>query len=998
MERNSNSQSDHPAAVPQPEWRLILLRAYAQAEPAQKKKWQPRKPSDWALVFDTETTDDETQRLRFGTFQLREAERLELKGLFYDPDTTSQVEQMTMAAEAKRLKCKLFPIDEFIVKVFIPAAYRNGATIVGFNLPFDLSRIAIGFQPARPVYPRKADNHQPAVPTRTEKVDRSMVGGFTFKLSVREDQPNLRVKHLSRRAAFINFAYAGEQPTARSRRKHKQPTTRERGFFLDLKTLAAALTSKSHTLDSLAEFLEVPRKTPFHDFGREIDAEFIGYAMNDAEVTWQCYRGLMHRFEQHKLTGTLPHKIYSEAGLGKAYLREMEIRPWRQMQQDFNQKIIGAIMSSYFGGRAEVHRRREIVQALYCDFASMYPTVCTLMGLWKFVIANGMTQEDATNEIRTFLDQADVANLRHAGTWQKLRVLVQVRPDADIFPVRARYGQEQMATIGLNYLSADRPLWFTLADCVASKLLTGRAPKVIQAIRFEPKVVQNRLRPIAIAGNDEYRINPAIDDFYKRVIDLRRSVKRQLNKEKEKNADEREIKRLDSELLAQKILANATSYGVFIELNVEEFDEQNDVLKIHTATGSRKAHGSKREEPGEFFHPLLGTLITGAARLMLAITERLLIDEGLDWAFCDTDSMAFAAPEGMALGEFEKRVRRICAWFDFLNPYEQGGSILELENQNFVVDASRRKRLEPLYCAAISAKRYALFNLDRAGEPIIRKASAHGLGHLLPPYSDEGKNERDSGVRQWQEDVWKAIIKSLRSSNPLEVCLDWRDELSRPAVSQYSAATPDRLDWFKDYNKGKAYAQKVKPFNFLLEFYAKRPDEMARDHLLSSSDQIHEQPKPISPYSRDPYQMLPKIRDRVSSDPVEQKWLRTYAETLRGYHRHPETKFLHADATDSGPTQRRHIFVETIEDIGKEADKWDEDEPLGADDEFTVSYGLSLDDRKRMLAVIRSAPKRQLASAAKFSTRTIPATLTAANKLPDAKLRRLFEAASSLAD
>ena len=98
-----------------------------------------------------------------------------------------------------------------------------------------------------------------------------------------------------------------------------------RGFFLDLKTFAAALTSKSHTLDSLAEFLEFPRKTPFQDFGREIDPEFIGYAMNDAEVTWQCYRGLKRRFDQHKLTRTLPHKIYSEAGLGKAYLREMGI-------------------------------------------------------------------------------------------------------------------------------------------------------------------------------------------------------------------------------------------------------------------------------------------------------------------------------------------------------------------------------------------------------------------------------------------------------------------------------------------------------------------------------------------------------------------------------------------------------------------------------------------------------------------------------------------------
>jgi hypothetical protein len=45
---------------------------------------------------------------------------------------------------------------------------------------------------------------------------------------------------------------------------------------------------------------------------------------------------------------------------------------------------LGAIMSSYFGGRAEVHIRRAIVPTVYCDFASMYPTVCTLMSLWRW--------------------------------------------------------------------------------------------------------------------------------------------------------------------------------------------------------------------------------------------------------------------------------------------------------------------------------------------------------------------------------------------------------------------------------------------------------------------------------------------------------------------------------------------------------------------------------------------------------------------------------------
>jgi hypothetical protein len=108
---------------------------------------------------------------------------------------------------------------------------------------------------------------------------------------------------------------------------------------------------------------------------------------------------------------------------------------------------------------------------------------------------------------------------------------------------------------------------------------------------------------------------------------------------------------------------------------------------------------AKRENPGDFFHPLLGTLITGAARLMLAITERLLIDEGLDWVFCDTDSMAFAAPAKTSLEDFQKRVRKICAWFDSLNPYEQPGSILKFSGSSPdhpLIDVSVLRPIESL--------------------------------------------------------------------------------------------------------------------------------------------------------------------------------------------------------------------------------------------------------------------------------------------------------------
>ena len=56
---------------------------------------------------------------------------------------------------------------------------------------------------------------------------------------------------------------------------------------------------------------------------------------------------------------------------------------------------------------------------------------------------------------------------------------------------------------------------------------------------------------------------------------------------------------------------------------------------------------------------------------MLALTERLAFEHGLNWAFCDTDSMAFANTEKLPFDEFVRRVKNICDWFTPLNPYER---------------------------------------------------------------------------------------------------------------------------------------------------------------------------------------------------------------------------------------------------------------------------------------------------------------------------------------
>src|SRR5439155_8882442 len=92
------------------------------------------------------------------------------------------------------------------------------------------------------------------------------------------------------------------------------------------------------------------------------------------------------------------------------------------------------------------------------------------------------------------------------------------------------------------------------------------------------------------------------------------------------------------------------------------------------------------EEPGPYFHPLVSTLITGAARLMLALVERRAAENGMTWMFCDTDSMALVRPDGVSEGEFIARVDTVRTWFDALNPYEAQEPLFKLEDANYRVE------------------------------------------------------------------------------------------------------------------------------------------------------------------------------------------------------------------------------------------------------------------------------------------------------------------------
>ena len=99
------------------------------------------------LVLDTETTIDIYQNLIFGSFLLvdRKGKNEEI-GIFYsdnlpekDPKGFKELEKYS-----EKNNITLMSRSFFLKRIFFPECYEKETACIGFNLPFDLSRIANG--------------------------------------------------------------------------------------------------------------------------------------------------------------------------------------------------------------------------------------------------------------------------------------------------------------------------------------------------------------------------------------------------------------------------------------------------------------------------------------------------------------------------------------------------------------------------------------------------------------------------------------------------------------------------------------------------------------------------------------------------------------------------------------------------------------------------------------------------------------------------------------
>ena len=845
----------------------------------------------------------------------------------------------------------------FADRQFWPAAWRLRAAVVCFNFGFDIARLAV----------TAGEHRRRRKETSTPFGRDAFLGGFSFALWGR--QGATRWEDHDFRGRIVVKSIDSKRALKRLRPPERidpwdlipeddetgepDPNYRFRGHFLDLRTLAFALTDEGHTLESACDAFGVPYQKRTIEHG-VITPDAIEYCREDVEATQKLCEATLGEFMRHPIE-LQPTRAYSPATIGKSYLRAMNVRPILERQPDFPPEILGWAMSAYYGGRAECRIRKTAVPVVYVDFLSMYPTVNALMKTWDLLRATRITAEDATQETQQLLEDLSLEDCFDPAFWPKLPTIVQIAPDGDVLPVRAGYPGPLQWQIGINPFTSSQPLWYTLADAVAAKLLAGKTPTILQAIRFVPHG-RERLRATRLRG--EVPIDPRRQDPFKIVIEERRRI------EEDRTLPDREREWRSKGL---KVLANATAYGIYAEMVRDELPqgEKEQVVVYGAGDEPFTAKVAAPEDPGAYCFPPLAAAITGAARLMLALLEHRVTDAGGSYVFCDTDSMAIVASKkgdivGCVGGQEQsvsgEQAVRALSWaqvgmivreFEKLNPYDFSGSVLKIEDENYqqidpeTVDYSQQVQL---WCYAISAKRYVLFQRSETGEPLLRgwtavddaddtdepddepsmrKVSEHGLGHLMSPTDPEDR------TRDWIREAWAWILGTeLGLTTPAP---EWLD---RPAIGRTTITTPRVWRLFKRLDKGKEYSATVKPYNFMCIAFVpglEQPAQGKRLVLVAPYERRSERWEKMDWYDRSTGRKY-RVRTRPTGGYATpgRIIIKTYRDIFAEYLGHEESKSL---APDGGPCRRKTTglllrrpvtLLSPLRHIGKESNRLDD--------------------------------------------------------------------------
>jgi hypothetical protein len=787
--------------------------------------FEEQKPNDHLrLVFDNETTTDMRQDLRFGMARLYSFGKLVRTFVFHEKVTAEELE--TIRRWAADHNAIFLTREQFVMREFLPLALDQRAVVAGFNLPFDLSRLAVDFAP---------------------KVKVKATDAWTLCLISKDNPrfpytPPIRIEHLDNKKSFIHFGG--------TRGKHRS----YRGCFVDLKTLTAALTGQGHSLKSAGETFGCDLKKTTADYGGPVTVKFLDYCLNDVALTAELYDRAVARYKEFNLPDH-PSRILSAASLGKATFRAQgAVAPIFA-----DQRIVGRLMASFFAGKVEDRvAAREVKDVGILDYTSQYSTNYVLLGAERFRTAQRFEPRNTAEEVRVFLERTTVGDLLKRETWLDplMWTVCEVEARGELLPIRSTYSDNgDNPTIGWNHITTQEGLTlaYLVPDLLAAKFLggsRGRAPKIVSAQTFDP-VGKQMLKAIKILGTE---VGPN-DDLIQRLSEARILLKR----EKPEGWKARST--------GIKQLINTASYGDAIEVNVERHNGDMEICGLE-AEDSFHEDGAKLEAGGEFYDPLIGTMIASAGHLLLALLEAVVTNLGGEMVAMDTDS-GFITPSEI--------LPAVAAKFQGLNPYDIPCDILKDETP---------PHSGPVSFFGLSSKRYALFERKKKNGVIhILKASDHGLGAYQVPTDRE----------KWTAEVWERLIR-FSEDDQLGIAEDVGEGYHDvPATGEFALTKPSLWPRVK-------HIDGMRPFTFLTLLY--------QDSSSFSDNKNHtaEFLSFIAP------------KDVGWSDLARRPHARTWGNILWNFERHRDRKHI---IGKDGRIIRRDVFVrrKNLIGIGKEGAK-----------------------------------------------------------------------------
>ena len=587
-----------------------------------------------ALVYDTETTVDRYQSLLVGTYLLCRIDwsragptvvPLE-EGLFApddlrqtDPAAWRRLRQyvqrhrrnpgVSLEEPDAAVYLRLLTKRQFCELRF-QVAYRHRGLIVGFNLPFDESRIALDWRTCR-----------------SKGFERGFgLIHYTYKGGDGEPRESLH------RPRTLIAALDSKRARIRFTKPPRSDVEHTPGMFLDLRQLLFALTGEGHSLESGCEAFGVACGKDQPELG-VLNAPLIHYARRDTAATMRLLEAALAEYQRRGVR-LPPHYAYSAASLGKAAVKQMGIDGILHRRADFPRDLLGSAMVAFYGGRAECRIRCTPVPIALVDFRSNYATVCCLIGAWDYYTRQRVdTIELDPADIEQWLDQLTLDQLYDPETWRHLNVLCWVAPGQEnVLPVRGRYDETgQSDSIAVTPVTLSEPVPWMLADLAASKILSGHGGRVVRAVRLEPGGDRlPGLRKLQIPGAGV--IDPRHHDYFQRLVELRAKAKT------DPTLDETTRRWVRQSL---KTTVNATAYGINAEMNPQPCTNPATVQAAGLEEFTTKT--KRPEVPGEYCFPPLAAMITAGARLLLAMLEAEVTQRGGSYAFCDTDSMAIVA-------------------------------------------------------------------------------------------------------------------------------------------------------------------------------------------------------------------------------------------------------------------------------------------------------------------------------------------------------------------